>query len=108
MVAAALTYTSDPAEMVTIDPSRHAPPAVSLRNDPPWIPERDGGAAMTATIGMTATGAMNGACGAFAATGDRGWPKYELKRRATMRFDTVSRVVHDPRSFERTLWGGAG
>jgi para-nitrobenzyl esterase len=43
---------------------------------------------------------------AFAATGDPGWPRYDRERRATMRFDTVSRVVDDPRSFERDLWGG--
>ena len=47
--------------------------------------------------------AMHGAWVAFAATGDPGWPRYEADRRATMRFDTVSRVVDDPRSFERGL-----
>lgn len=35
-----------------------------------------------------------------------GWPEYELSQRATMRFDTVSRVVADPRSAERSLWEG--
>jgi carboxylesterase type B len=43
---------------------------------------------------------------AFAATGDAGWPRYELGR-ATMRFDTASEVVSDPRSAERALWDGA-
>jgi carboxylesterase type B len=38
--------------------------------------------------------------------GDPGWPKYDLKRRATMRFDTTSGVVDDPRSAERALWEG--
>ena len=52
--------------------------------------------------------AMHGAWVAFAATGDPGWPKYELDRRATMRFDTVSRVVDDPRAFEQALWSGMG
>lgn len=52
--------------------------------------------------------AMHRAWVAFAATGDPGWPRYELDRRATMRFDSVSRVVEDPRSFERTLWGIVG
>jgi para-nitrobenzyl esterase len=52
--------------------------------------------------------AMHGAWVAFAATGEPGWPKYELDRRATMCFDTVSRVVDDPRSFERALWKGVG
>jgi carboxylesterase type B len=49
--------------------------------------------------------AMHGAWVAFAATGDPGWPAYEPERRATMRFDTVSAVVDDPRPFERELWG---
>jgi len=50
--------------------------------------------------------AMHGAWVAFAATGDPGWPRYEPVRRATMRFDTVSRIVDDPRSFERGVWEG--
>ena len=50
--------------------------------------------------------AMHGAWVAFAATGEPGWPRYDLERRATMRFDTVSDVVDDPRSFERGLWAG--
>jgi para-nitrobenzyl esterase len=41
---------------------------------------------------------------AFASRGDPGWPKYDLSRRATMRFDTTSEVVDDPRSAERALW----
>jgi para-nitrobenzyl esterase len=49
--------------------------------------------------------AMHGAWVAFAATGDPGWPRYTSDRRATMRFDTVSGVVDDPRAFERALWG---
>jgi len=52
-------------------------------------------------------GAMHGAWVAFAATGDPGWPRYDPDRRATMRFDTVSRVIDDPRSFERALWEAA-
>lgn len=43
----------------------------------------------------------------FAASGDPGWPRYEPDRRATMRFDTTSRVVEDPRTWERELWDGA-
>ena len=43
---------------------------------------------------------------AFASTGGCGWPKYDLSRRATMRFDITSKVVDDPRSAERTLWEG--
>lgn len=38
-------------------------------------------------------------------SGDPGWPKYDLQRRATMRFDTTSVVVDDQRSAERAaLW----
>ena len=49
---------------------------------------------------------MHAAWVAFATSGDPGWPKYDLKRRATMRFDTTSEVVDDPRSAERALWEG--
>lgn len=49
---------------------------------------------------------MHAAWVAFAAGGDPGWPKYDLSRRATMRFDTGSEVLKDPRSVERTLWEG--
>jgi carboxylesterase type B len=50
--------------------------------------------------------AMHAAWVAFATRGDPGWPKYELSCRATMRFDTISEVVDDPRSAERALWEG--
>jgi carboxylesterase 2/para-nitrobenzyl esterase len=49
---------------------------------------------------------MHAAWVAFAAHGDCGWPKYDLSRRATMRFDKTSQVVDDPRSAERALWEG--
>jgi carboxylesterase type B len=49
---------------------------------------------------------MHAAWVAFAATGEPGWPRYEPGRRATMRFDTVSEVVEDPRPWERALWAG--
>ncbi len=49
---------------------------------------------------------MHTAWVAFATRGDPGWPKYELSRRATMRFDTTSELVDDPRSAERALWEG--
>lgn len=42
----------------------------------------------------------------FATNGDCGWPKYDLSRRTTMRFDTTSEVLDDPRSPERALWEG--
>ena len=50
--------------------------------------------------------AMHAAWVAFARTGDPGWPRMKLGRRATMRFDTASRMVEDPRSWERSLWAG--
>lgn len=40
----------------------------------------------------------------FARTGDPGWPAYDLPERATMLFDTHSRVVSDPRAWERELF----
>lgn len=47
---------------------------------------------------------MHAAWVAFATNGDCGWPKYDLGRRRTMRFDTASAVVDDPQSAERALW----
>jgi para-nitrobenzyl esterase len=47
---------------------------------------------------------MHRAWVAFARTGNPGWPSYDLTRRATMRFDTTSELVDDPRSRERVLW----
>ena len=49
---------------------------------------------------------MHRAWVAFAATGNPGWPKYELGRRATMHFDITSTVVDDPLAKERALWEG--
>jgi carboxylesterase type B len=49
---------------------------------------------------------MHAAWVAFATHGDCGWPKYDLSRRATMRFEIRSEVVDDPRSAERALWEG--
>ena len=49
---------------------------------------------------------MHAAWVAFATNGDPGWPKYDVARRATMRFNTPSQVVDDPRSWERALWDG--
>lgn len=48
--------------------------------------------------------AMHAAWVAFANSGDCGWPKYDLSRRTTMRFDTTPAIVDDPRSAERALW----
>jgi carboxylesterase type B len=49
---------------------------------------------------------MHAAWVAFATNGDPGWPTYDRGRRATMRFDTTSEVVDDPRAAERALWEG--
>lgn len=43
----------------------------------------------------------------FVKTGDAGWPRYDLVRRPTMRFDTRSAVVNDPLAERRQLWVGA-
>jgi para-nitrobenzyl esterase len=51
-------------------------------------------------------GMIHAAWAAFASTGECNWPKYDLSRRATMRFDITSKVVDDPRSAERALWQG--
>ncbi|WP_371136555.1 carboxylesterase/lipase family protein [Novosphingobium sp.] len=40
----------------------------------------------------------------FARTGNPGWPAYDLKARKTMVFDRASRVVSDPRQWERELF----
>jgi carboxylesterase type B len=48
--------------------------------------------------------AMHRAWVAFATRGDCGWPRYDLARRPTMRFDTDSRVVDNPLAREISLW----
>lgn len=40
----------------------------------------------------------------FARSGNPGWAAYELPARATMLFDTQSRVANDPRKWERELF----
>jgi para-nitrobenzyl esterase len=40
----------------------------------------------------------------FARTGNPGWPAYTLPARQTMLFDSVSRVVSNPRAWERELF----
>lgn len=42
----------------------------------------------------------------FAKTGKPGWARYDLPLRKTMVFDTQSRVVSDPRKWERELFAG--
>ncbi len=51
---------------------------------------------------------MHAAWIAFGRTGDPGWPRYDLDRRATQVFDTTSEVVDDPGGTERALWDGVG
>ena len=65
-----------------------------------WAPTRCSGRC-SADPPQTLADTMHRAWVAFAATGDPGWPRYDLDRRATMRFDSVSRVVDDPRWWER-------
>lgn len=48
--------------------------------------------------------AMHASWVAFATCGQPGWPQYDLRRRVTMRFDTTSEPVEDPRPAERMLW----
>jgi carboxylesterase type B len=55
---------------------------------------------------QTLADTLHAAWAAFATRGDPGWPRYELSRRATMRFDIASEVVDDPRSAVRALWEG--
>lgn len=50
--------------------------------------------------------AMHTAWVAFATSGNPGWPRYDLDRRATMRFDIASQVVDNPHPAERALWEG--
>jgi len=50
--------------------------------------------------------AMHAAWVTFATSGNPGWPQFDLQRRATMRFDTTSDLVEDPRPAERMLWEG--
>jgi para-nitrobenzyl esterase len=50
--------------------------------------------------------AMHTAWVAFAASGDCGWPRYDLAHRPTMRFDTASGVVDDPLAVALALWKG--
>ena len=63
----------------------------------------------TGADARAASKAMQDRFVAFAKTGvpDPRWPRYDLKTRATMVFDTVSRVEHDPRRWQRELFGRA-
>jgi para-nitrobenzyl esterase len=48
--------------------------------------------------------ALHGAWVQFATSADPGWPRYDIDRRATMRFDAASEVVDDPDSELRLRW----
>jgi len=50
---------------------------------------------------------ISGAWLSFARTGDPGWQPYDLNNRATMVFNTDSRVVNDHRKLERELFAAA-
>ena len=50
--------------------------------------------------------AMHAAWVAFAAAGDCGWPEYNLARRLTMHFNTLSEVVDNPLAQKLVLWKG--
>jgi para-nitrobenzyl esterase len=50
--------------------------------------------------------AMHKAWVSFATRGEPGWPRYDLARRTTMRFDVQSEVVDNPASTTRLLWEG--
>jgi len=55
------------------------------------------------TIVRTHQGAVHGSM-ADEVVAFKGIPKYDLKRRATMRFDTPSHLMEDPCAAERVLW----
>jgi carboxylesterase type B len=49
---------------------------------------------------------MHRAWVSFIERGQPGWPQYDVPRRATKVFDTETRVVDDPRAWERAFWDG--
>jgi carboxylesterase 2/para-nitrobenzyl esterase len=55
---------------------------------------------------QTLTDAMHRAWVAFAAQGDRGWPRYDAARRRAMHFDTESGVVDNPLARALAVWLG--
>jgi para-nitrobenzyl esterase len=50
---------------------------------------------------------MHNAWVAFAVGGDCQWPKYDITRRATMRFNEMPEVVDDPVGAKLAVWKGA-
>jgi para-nitrobenzyl esterase len=67
--------------------------------------DRPGSQTGTGDDARAASHAMQERFVAFAKTGnpDPRWPRYELTNRATMVFDTVSRVENDPRRWQREM-----
>ena len=66
--------------------------------------DREGAQTGTGADARAASAAMQDAFVAFAITGRARWPRYDVKTRATMIFDTVSRVENDPRGWQRELF----
>lgn len=71
--------------------------------------DRPGSQTGTGADARLASKAMQDRFVAFAKTGvpDARWPRYDLKTRATMIFDVVSRVENDPRRWQRELFARA-
>ncbi len=71
--------------------------------------DRPGSQTGTGPDARAASQAMQDRFVAFAKTGvpDPRWPRYDLKTRATMIFDTVARVENDPRRWQRELFARA-
>ncbi len=69
--------------------------------------DRPGSQTGTGADARAASQAMQDAFVTFARTGVAPWPRYDLKTRATMIFDTRSRVENDPRRFQRELFARA-
>lgn len=67
--------------------------------------DRPGSQTGTGADARAASQAMQERFVAFAKTGnpDPRWPRYDLTNRATMVFDTVSRVENDPRRWQREM-----
>ena len=71
--------------------------------------DRPGSQTGTGPDARAASQAMQDRFVAFAHTGvpDPRWPRYDLKTRATMIFDTTAHVENDPRRWQRELFGRA-
>ncbi|URW74478.1 carboxylesterase/lipase family protein [Sphingomonas donggukensis] len=66
--------------------------------------DRAGSQTGTGADARAASKAMQDAFVAFAQTGRALWPRYDLKNRATMIFDTASHIENDPRRWQRELF----